>query len=128
MEDILVLILQVLFEFILEVFSYVPFDWPWGDESRTEPESIVGRCTLWFIAGCLLAGASLLVFRHTLIAVPALRVANLALAPVASAYLSQFLASRRASDRQINPRNHFWQAFWFTLGLVLIRFIYASRA
>ena len=28
---------------------------------------------------------------------------------------------------QIVPRNHFWKAFWFTLGLVVIRFAYATR-
>ncbi len=130
MEDILVLILQGIFEFIVEVFSYAPFDfdWPWSDKSRQEPESIIGRCVFWFVAGCLLAGVSLLVFRHTLIALPALRVTNLVAAPLASAYLSQFLASRRARDnRSIIPRHRFWQAFWFTLGLVLIRFVYASR-
>ncbi len=131
MEDILVLILQALFEFIVEGLSYSSLDWSrdrTAGRAAREAESLFSSCVLWFIFGCALAAVSLLVFRHTLIAVPALRVANLVAAPLTSAYLAQFLAGRRARrNRTINPRHRFWQAFWFTLGLVLIRFVYASR-
>lgn len=75
------------------------------------------------------AGVSVLLFKHTLIRGSALRIANLVLAPIASAYLARYLARRRSTRvGSIIPRTRFWQAFWFTLGLVSIRFAYASRS
>lgn len=129
MEEVLIVVLQFLFEFLLEVLGNIPFDWPSRNRSTPEPEGIVLRCLLWFCGGCLLAGLSLLVVRQTMIGVDLLRIANLVLAPVSSAFVSQAIARRRArSNPFIVPRNHFWQAFWFTLGMVLIRFAYAARA
>ena len=128
MEDLLVAILQFLFEFAFDVLSNIPFDWPSKNRRTPEPEGIALRCFLWFCGGCLLAGISLLVVRHTIITFAALRLANLVLAPLASAYLSQGIARRRSVNNPfIVPRNHFWQAFWFTPGLVLVRFAYAFR-
>jgi hypothetical protein len=125
MEDLLIAILQGLFEFIIEVLGYNslnwPFDWKW-------PESSAGKCCLWFIAGCGLAGISVLVLKHTWITHPALRIANLVVAPLTSAFISQAIALRRSRRHpSIVPRNHFWQAFWFTLGVVTVRFAYAMR-
>ena len=129
MEELLIAIIQFLLEFALDVLSSIPFDWPSRNRTTPELENISLRCFLWFCGGCLLAGLSLLIFKHTIISVSALRIANLALAPISSAFLSQALASRRATKNIfIVPRNHFWQAFWFTLGLTLIRFAYASHA
>jgi hypothetical protein len=128
MEELLIIIIQFLFELILNVLINIPFDWPSRSRHTPEPDRIVGVCMLWFGGGCLLGGISLLVLKHTLIALAALRILNVVAAPLGSAYLSQSIASRRARDNPyIHPRNHFWQAFWFTLGLVLIRFAYASR-
>lgn len=71
----------------------------------------------------------MLIVKHTIIAISILRMVNLVLAPIASAYLSKRIANRRSKDNPfIVPRNHFWQAFWFTLGLTLIKFAYATRA
>ena len=129
MEELLIVIIQFLFEFVLNVLSNIPFDWPSRNRTTPEPEGISLRCFMGFCGGCLLAGVSLLIAKHTIIAISGLRIANLVLAPVASAVLSKSIASHRARDNPfIIPRNHFWQAFWFTLGLVLIRFAYASRA
>ena len=129
MEEVLIVVLQFLFEFILEVLGNIPFDWPSKNRRTPEPAGIVLRCFLWFCGGCVLAGMSLLVVGHTMIAFDVLRIANLVLAPLSSALVSQAIARRRArSNPFIVPRNHFWQAFWFTLGMVLIRFAYASRA
>lgn len=113
---------------ILNVVGNVPFDWP--SKSRTTPESedFGYTCLLWFIGGCLLAGLSLLIFKHSLIESSGLRITNLALAPLTSAFISEAIAKRRSKMNPfIIPRNHFWQAFWFTLGLVVIRFAYTAR-
>ena len=129
MEEFLVLLLQFLVEFILNVLVYFPFDLPSKNRNRPEPESIVILCSLWLVGGGVLAVVSLIIFKHTLIKVSAFRIANLFLAPVVSGLISRAIAARRAeSNRFIVPRNHFWYAFWFTLGLVLIRFTYAARA
>ena len=128
MEELLIVIIQFLCEFILNVFCNIPFDWPSRNRTSPEPEGIYLVCFLWFCGGCLLAGISLIFVKNTIISVSVLRIANLALAPFASAFLSQAIAQHRAKNNLfITPRNHFWQAFWFTLGLTLIRFAYASR-
>lgn len=128
MEELLIVIIQFLFEFTLDVIGNIPFDWPSSNRTTPEPKSIFLRCFLGFCGGCLLAGVSLLVVKHTFISVSALRIANLMLAPVASAFLSKAIAIHRArANAFIIPCNHFWQAFWFTFGLVLTRFAYASR-
>jgi hypothetical protein len=128
MEELLIVIIQFLFEFTLDVIGNIPFDWPSSNRTTPEPESIFLRCFLGFCGGCLLAGVSLLVVNHTFISVSALRIVNLVLAPIASTFISKAIATHHArANTFIFPRNHFWQAFWFTFGLVLIRFAYASR-
>ena len=128
MEELFILILQFLIEFVIDVLIYVPFDLPSKNRNKPEPESIVIPCSLWLVGGGVLAIVSLTVFDKTLIKVPELRMANLVLAPVVSGLISRAIAARRAeSNKFIVPRNHFWYAFWFTLGLVLIRFTYAVR-
>lgn len=128
MEELLVLILQFLFEFVLNVLGNLPFDWPSRNRATPERERIAAVCALWFAGGCVLAGISLLIFPRSLVPTPALRMLNLLLAPVAAAFLSQAIARRRARrNPNIVPRNHFWQAFWYTSGLTLIRFMYTTR-
>lgn len=128
MEELLIAILQFLFEFILNILSNTTLDWPLKHRTTQEPEKIAGRCFLWLFGGFLFAFISLLVVPYTVISLPALRIANLVLAPICSAYLSKAIATYRAEKNSfIVPRNHFWQAFWFTVGLVIIRFMYASR-
>lgn len=128
MEDLIIAILQFLFEFIIEVSTYTPIDWPFTSRSQAETESLAGKCLLWFIIGCGLACISIFFLKRTWISMPALRIANLVLAPIISAFISQAVARRRSrSNHFIIPRNHFWQSFWFTLGIVAVRFAYAVR-
>ena len=128
MEDLIIAILQALFEFALEIFSYTPFDWPFSSRSQPESDTIVGRCFSWFVGGCLLSWLMMFIFKRTFISHPALRIANLVLAPITSAFISQAIARHRSKrNSYIIPCNHFWQAFWFTLGIVAIRFAYAVR-
>jgi hypothetical protein len=127
MEDLIIAILQGVFEFILEIFSYTPFDffpdWKWR-----ESDSLWERCFSWFIIGCGLAVISMLFLKRTWISHPALRIANLVTAPIISALISEAIARCRSRHNEdIIPRNHFWQAFWFTLGIVTVRFAYAVR-
>jgi hypothetical protein len=129
MEELLIIVIQFLFEFILNVLGNIPFDWPSRTRTTPEPDNNFSHSLLWFCGGCILAGVSLLIFKQSIITVSALRMANLLLAPIVSAFISEAIANHRArSNMYIIPRNHFWQAFWFTLGLTLIRFAYTSRS
>jgi hypothetical protein len=129
MEDLIVLVLQAFFEFVVGVLAYLPIDLiPYSWRREPDPDALAGYCLGWFIGGAVLAWLSLIVFHHTFIHQPSLRIANLALAPLASAFLAEALAKRRErSNPFVVPRNHFWQAFWFTLGLVAVRFAFAAR-
>lgn len=125
MEDLLIAILQGMIEFLFEVVGYIPFDWPFADRW---PSRLIERCAVWFVVGCGLAFISVLFFKRTWIVWPVLRITNLIVAPVVSGLISQALARRRSrKNPEIVPRNHFWQAFWFTLGLVTVRFAYSVR-
>jgi hypothetical protein len=129
MEDLLIAILQGVFEFLVEIFSYTPFEWPFTSRDRPGSQTIVTHCGCWFIIGCGLSCVTMLFLKHTWISHPVLRMANLVLAPVVSAFISEAIARRRSRrNRSIIPRHHFWQAFWFTLGMVTVRFAYAVRA
>ena len=128
MDEVLVVIIQFVVEFILNVGIDIPFEWPSRHRSTPEPESVAGVCVFWLILGGALAGISLLIFPRTIVSLHVLRIANLLLAPVASGLLSFKIAQRRArANPNIRPRNHFWQAFWFTIGWVAIRFAYAGH-
>jgi hypothetical protein len=125
MEDLIIAILQGIFEFLMEVFGYSPIDWLFPNEW---PKSLIGKCVAWFIIGCGLACVSMLFLNRTWISHPVLRILNLISAPFISAIISQAIARRRNQNNpDIIPRNHFWQAFWFTLGIVTVRFTYAVR-
>ncbi|HEY1663759.1 MAG TPA: hypothetical protein VGI03_15185 [Verrucomicrobiae bacterium] len=125
MEDLIIAILQGIFEFILEIFGYSPVDWIFPENW---PESLIGKCIAWFTVGCGLACATFLLLHRTWITHPAMRIANLFLAPIMSAFIAQAIARYRSrNDPDIVPRNNFWQAFWFTLGIVTVRFAYATR-
>jgi hypothetical protein len=126
MEELLIVIIQYLFEFTLNVLGNIPFDWPSRNRSTSEPEDIFLRCFLWFCGGCVLAGVSLLTSLDTpsfQFQLYALQISRLPL------LLPRFFPGPLlAGARRITQRNHFWQAFWFTLGLTIIRFAYAARA
>ena len=128
MEEFLIVLIQFIVEFFFNIVAEIPFDWPSRNRKTPEPERIAGWCFGWLLLGGFIAWGSTFVFSPTFISIPALRIANLVLSPIASGLLSLFIARHRAhTNPNIVPRNHFWQAFWFTIGLVAIRFAYASR-
>lgn len=129
MEELLVVVLQFLFELILNVLGHVPLDWPSKKRKTPEAESIAFFCFLWLAGGCAVGGLSLLAFDYALLQPAWLRIANLALSPIASGLLARAIAEHRhRSNPMLVPRNHFWYGFWFSLGVALVRFIYAARA
>ncbi|WP_374350232.1 hypothetical protein [Chitinimonas sp.] len=123
MEEILIVILKFVLELLLELFGYVPFDWETDDDS-----SHISQFGRWLCIGGLLGGLSLLLIKHALLAYPGLRIANLLLAPPASAFFAWYLAPlRRPQITAFHRTRSFWRAFAFSLGLVAVRFIYAKH-
>ncbi len=128
MEEFLIILVRFLCEFLFELLLNVIFDWPSKDRKTPEPESIVLTCFFALIFSCILGWISILFFKNTFIQSPILRVINLFLAPYTSALLSEYIAKKRAvSNHFIRPRHHFWQALFFTLGFIMIRFAYTAH-
>lgn len=126
MEEIIILIIQVFFEIFLQIFSYLPFDL--SSKKKPDPQSIWPFSILWFFGGCFLGWLSLFLFEHTFIPTFGLRITNLVLSPIVAAFLSETIATRRAKENDfVVPRDHFWLAFWFTLGFTVVRFAYATH-
>ena len=124
MEDILIAILQALLEFLLDVLLNVGLDLP----SKSDWRSLPIACFFGFLGGCALGGISIVLLRHTWIPFSALRIANLAAAPLSAAWLAQYIARRRTEKYPlIEPRHHYWRTFWLTLGVVTVRFAFATR-
>lgn len=132
MEEILIIIIQFFFEFLADVLLGLGSP-SWSDlaRSRYEPKPKsrweMPVVLVWFFVAAGLGWLSLFIFPNTLISIPALRVINLILAPLASASLAQYIAKKRAEENPyIVPRERFWQAFWFTLGFTAVRLAYAD--
>jgi hypothetical protein len=120
MEAFLVVLGEILIEFVVQMALYFPFDRP-GSSSNT------GNFFVLILGGAL-GGLSLFVFQSTLIDWPALRIANLVVAPLAAGFLFRAVARQRAKKNYgVVPRDHFWRAFWFTLGWLVVRFVWARR-
>jgi len=82
---------------------------------------------VWFTSAFILGFVSL----HFLPVSPViplyLRIADLLLTPVVIALISKMLAGYWATKKpSALPRNIFWQAFWGSLGFVLVRFAFAN--
>jgi hypothetical protein len=128
LEEILILIIQFFFEVLINIGLHIPFESSSKKRSSQEPEAIWPWCILLFFGGCFLGWISLLIFKHTYIPTPFLRIASMLVSPILAAFLSKFIAIGRSQINQvIIPRNHFWRAFWLTLGFTVVRFAYATH-
>jgi len=128
MEELLIPLIQFLLEVLLEVFVNLPFEWPNLAARKNKRDEGFGYLFLMFLGGCLLAWISTFLFPKSLITSPALRIANLIVAPILSGVVAWLIARHRAlSNAEVRPRRNYWRAFWFTLGMVLVRFAYTQR-
>jgi hypothetical protein len=129
MEQLIAVVIEVFFEILLNVIGNGLFDWPTQGRARSRRgESIVAPCVGWFLFAALLGWLSLFIVPHALIALPALRIANLVLAPIVSALIAWWIADWRSYwHSNITPRYYLWKSFWFTLGMLLVRFAYTVK-
>lgn len=130
MEEILIIVLQLFFEFGLELLFWAGLDLTAWSIAREEKSGGVG-CTLMFLV--FLIGAGLAAFMNWLYPRPLLpydwlRIINLIAGPLLAGGAAWWFADwRRRRGAKILPSLHFWSAFWFVLGYDLVRFAYAKR-
>jgi hypothetical protein len=133
MEDILILILQALGEFLLELLAWAPWDWFWyWGPSTWEPR---GRSNPYWAAaitslsmGALLGWGSVYVFPAVLVKWSWLRVVLLFVSPPTSGYIAREMARwRQERDASIDLGIHFLIGLCFSIGFVWVRFALAHR-
>ena len=96
MEEVLIIVVQFLFELVLNVLSNLPLEWPTRNRNKPETENIVILSIIWFSCGCIFAGFTLIIVKHSIISILELRIASLVLAPIISAFLYRNIAIHRA--------------------------------
>jgi hypothetical protein len=130
MEELLILILQGFAEVLLQMLGSGLLDvLTWGiegDDNRPSRGCTLG--ILLFAAGCGLGWLSLWLAPHNLLPWGWLRIANLVIGPMLSAWLSWWIARwRQRRDPEVVPRHHVISAALACLGLVLVRFTWGVR-
>src|ERR1700710_2348532 len=110
MEELFVIILQVTLEIFVQVLAELPWDLFISARGSGFQSTAPARpgAVFWgflsLVAGGSLGGASLLVFPTTLLHWGAARMANLLIAPAASAFVSYFFAGiAPVGARPFNP-------------------------
>ena len=127
MEELIAIAVQFTVEVIGSILTGVPFGFNTRKPAQPESESMFLRIMLTFMGGVLgWASAYLVPFR--LLPYSWLRLLNLLIAPIIGGYTAKVIAGYRAKENVlIDPKVHFWNAFWFTLAFALLRLAYASR-
>ena len=130
MEEILIVVIQFLIESLLEIGSSLFWyddgliDWPDPDS----PLHPFWRAVFWLGAGGVLAWVSLQLWPKSLISHASVRIANLVLTPFAAGCAGRAVVVWRSRHDDREPSGGFARSFCFTLGMVLIRFVYARHA
>ena len=129
MEDILIALLQCLFEVLLQIVSLLPWDWVVYRREESVGNQSWGYGLLSLTAGASVAGLSLLILPHALVHHSWLRMANVLFAPLTTAWLSFLWAGiRQKKDPTVSPGHHFLFSLLFAFAFALIRFTYALRS
>jgi hypothetical protein len=132
-EELIIALLQFVFELLLEFLMWLPWDsLLWSRERRVSPESRNPDGWLVPLGGTILGltmgGISLVVLPNTLLVHEGARLVNIVAAPLVSGGLAALLARRRERRGQSSSAKlHFWFAFAFSLSLLVVRFTWAER-
>jgi hypothetical protein len=131
MEEILIVILQLLFEFLLQLLMYGGLDLAAWTIGNKEDKTGAAGClvmTIFFLIGAGVGGLANLIHPGAFLPYQWLRIANLLAGPVLAGGVSWLFADwRRRRGAHLVPWLHFWMAFWFVLGFDVVRFIYAHH-
>jgi hypothetical protein len=132
-EEIVALLIQLALEVGLQLFGSVGFDFATesrrtrGKRGTVEDADGSGWLFAFAVFGGVCGGLSLIFAPKLLLPGLGLRLANLAVAPLAAGGLSYLVAAHVWAARGASPRHHFWRGFWFALAFGLVRFAYAHR-
>ena len=126
MEELLIAIVQFLFEVFLQSLVSVPFDFC---PRRDYPDlDRVWLTVIAFAVGVACGAGSIALVPHSYLHQPWLRIASLIASPFLAGAIAWCVAELRISYKPfLVSRHHFWYAFTFTLGLSLVRFAYAKH-
>lgn len=132
MEEIIILIIQGIVEFLFEFFSYLPWDWwsyDWySDEREDRHGSFVWTLIISLVIGGVLGWLSIYIFPTVLVKWGWLRIALLFISPLGSGMMARTMTQLRAeNNKNIDANAHFWISLCFSVGLVWIRFAFAHR-
>jgi hypothetical protein len=134
MEELLIAVISAVAEILLEIVSYLPCDVVLSlAERRRGPDGryefpVFGLVAIGVILGSIIGVFSLQFSRQTMLPYAWLRMGNIVVAPVTSGLIARWTAGRRvARGEESSPRHHFAFACAVTMGLVLVRFVHATR-
>jgi len=140
MEDLLLILLQCLFEIFGEfIFDFIASAlWNFFISSRNPKPGQINYTygpisVLGLFLGGLTGGISILILPQSVLRHSWSRSANLVIGPIFSGWLTlQFVRWRSPSRQKIQSKDkswpfYFWPAFSFTLGFVLTRFVWAIQ-
>jgi hypothetical protein len=130
LEELLIVILQVCFETLFQVFGSGLLDlFTWGWEKPAEPTHRgCIQVPLVLAAGMLLGWLSLWLLPHSLLPYSWLRCANLFIGPALSAWIGWRIASWRvACGQRTDPATHAWISGVACIGMVVVRFVGATH-
>ncbi len=134
MEELLAVALQLVLEIGLQLFGSLGFDAATetarrnrGTSGAVEEHDGCGWLLLFALFGGACGGLSLLFAPKLLLPNLALRLVNLAAAPLVAGGISYAFAKFGWAPRGPCAGHHFWRGFWFALAFGLVRFAYAGR-
>jgi hypothetical protein len=133
-EELLIVLVQFLFDLLFDTVVSIPFDWLFGHEERArrrrglEPRTHAPILLGAAVVGTLLGAMSLVVMPKTLLRLGWLRMLNLVLAPALAGTLA-FQASRRRRMRGAvsDDELHAMSAALLSFAFVAARFLWGVR-
>jgi hypothetical protein len=128
--EVLIVFVQFICEVLIQLVGDLLAEVGWNALGEFVRPSEPPRRSLlvigYAIIGAAFGGLSLLVFPKHFAGSTPLRLATLALAPIASALLIlPLLPLLERWTKQLDIRHRFWNAYTFSLAFALIRFAYA---
>jgi hypothetical protein len=134
MEEALIVLLQLLFELIVELLFWLPWDvFFWRTERSRARKGLSRRGNAPIligagVVGAALGGLSLVVWPRTLLNASWLRLLNFAIAPPLAGWIAYDLSRRRERRGETSDRAmHAWFAVIFSFVFVALRFAWARR-
>jgi hypothetical protein len=133
-EELLLVLVQFLFDLLVDTVISIPVDWLFGREERArhsrglEPPSNAPILVGAAVVGSVLGGMSLVVLPHTLLRFGWMRVLNLVLAPALSGALAYQASQRRRTRGAVSDDElHAVSAALLSFAFVGVRFLWGLR-